>query len=66
VHFATLAECLPTWFVPFPLATKLLQLKLKIKRLKSRKQMHLLIYSQYISAQTGHHQVILEEYTNGD
>jgi hypothetical protein len=35
--------------------------------LPSRKQMLLLINSQHVSVQIGHHhQVILEEYTNGD
>jgi hypothetical protein len=34
--------------------------------LPSHKQMFLLIDSKRISAQIGHRQVILEEYTNGD
>jgi hypothetical protein len=36
----------------------------KTEGLASHKQMFLLINSQYVSAQTGHHQVILEKYTN--
>jgi hypothetical protein len=39
--------------------------QIKMEGLPSDKQMFLLI-SSHVSAQTGHHQVILEEYVNGD
>jgi hypothetical protein len=38
----------------------------KMKGLPSHKRMFLLIDSQHVSVQLGHHQVILEDYTNGD
>jgi hypothetical protein len=41
-------------------------LQIKMEGLPSHRQMFLLINSQHVSAQIGHHQVILEEYTNGD
>jgi hypothetical protein len=39
---------------------------LKVDVLPSCKQMFLLINSQRVSAQIGHHQIIPEEYTNGN
>jgi hypothetical protein len=44
----------------------LVVLKNKNEGVTSRKQMFLLISSQHVSAQTGHHQMILEENTNGN
>jgi hypothetical protein len=41
-------------------------LQIKMEGLPSHKQMFLFISSQHVSDQTGHHQVMVEEYTNSD
>jgi hypothetical protein len=53
---------------PGSIPTKSFQISRRIKMdgLLSHKEIFILMNSQNVSAQMGHHQVIVEKYTNGD